>query len=427
MSDTNKEFPIDKSTYTPEYLNNTKAPVQLMGLSVLLNPFADHTSSQRLMMWSSHLQQIQVLHGCEFPRIYTGFESMVGEYEYTTTEREDDVQVRQRIPRFRPSPGPNGIDAGNIPSHIIVYHSNETGRVGYFELSKFTMRADGYGYANKWNEQGVALLNEGTHLPKNLWLSTSPAHKGNMYMMGTNLRTAYMSLPQVTEDAFIISESAAKKLTSDAYTTVSFRIAPNQIPVDCYGTDEGEYKIFPELGQYVRDDGILCALRTPSENSFVYDVNRESLRKPQFLHDTIIYAPPGAQVVDIDVVINRSCKVKTPPEVFEQVYRYREALNIYHLRIWNEYLKARDENREIEPAFNTLVTRALESLSIDGERIPRMPGRRSKVTATFRKEAIEFMYITITLRYENRISAGFKTSGRYGNEQNCSTYGKLYV
>ena len=406
---------IDRSSYTPAYLNNTKAPVQLLGLAPLMNPFVDHTSSQRLTMWSSHMPQTQLLHGCEFPRVYTGFEPMVGEYEYNTTERDQDVQILQVIPRFVINSGVFPIK--DNPYHTIIYRGCDDNKVGYFQLEKYTMRSDGYGYVNNWTKN-TQLLNRGNYIPKDMKLSTSPAHKGNKYMMGTNLRVAYMSLPQVTEDAFMISETAAKKLSTDAFTRISFKILPNQIPVDCYG-NEDEYKFMPDIGERVREDGVLCALRTPSENSFIYDVHPENLRKVQHLHDSVFYAPPGAKVVDVNVVVNRNCKVKTPPEVFTQVEKYREAINTYHKRVWAAYQEAAKNGWELDPAFNNLVTRAIGSLLVDNQKIPDFR-KRANVSAVCRKETIEFIYITVTLQYENMMSRGFKCSGRYGNKGTIS-------
>lgn len=397
----------DKSEYQSDYLNNAKVPMQLLGLAPALNPLVDHTSAQRLMMWSSHVTQTQVLHGCEFPRVYSGFEQMVGRYEYNTTERDQDIQILQVIPKFVINSGVFPIN--DNPYHTIVYRGCDDNKVGYFQLEKFTMRSDGYGYMNKLTPN-VQLLSRGTFIPKDVKLSTSPTHDGNKYMMGTNLRAAYMSLPQVTEDAFVISESAARKLSTDGFTKISFRIAPNQIPVDCYG-NENEYKFLPDIGETVREDGILCAIRTPTENSFIYDVNPVNLRKVQHLHDSVFYAPPGARVMDIDVIINRNRKVRTPPEVFAQVEKYREAINKYHLRVWDAYQEAVKKGWEITPEFNTLVTRAIESLLIDNQHIPDFR-KRANVSAMYRKEEIEFMYITVTLRYNNPIEFGKKLSGR---------------
>ena len=392
-----------------DYLSNVKAPVQLLGLTTLMNPCADKVSSQRGTMFSHHAPQAQLLHGCEQPKFFTGFESLIGEYEYSTTKRDQGIQVRETIPRFIANHGMYPIK--NTPYFTIVYRGEKDNKIGCFQLEHHTMRSNGYGYKNKW--LNIDQLNKGNYIPKEVPLCTSPAHDGNQYMMGTNLRTAYMSLPGVTEDAFIISESAAKKLSSDSIGKLSFKISPNQIPKDLYGSDD-EYKFMPDIGEFVRSDGVFCALCTPTQDSIISDMSRENLTKVQTLHDQIFYLPPGAEILDIDIVVNRKCRVKTPKEVFNQVQKYRDPINCYNIRIWEAYQAAIKEGLDITPAFNSLVYRAVSNLLADNVRIPGY-NKRADVTLMKKKETIEFLHITVTYKHVNRINRGHKLTGRNGN------------
>ena len=402
------------STYPSPYLSNTKAPAELLGLAVTMNPFPDHTSAQRLTMWSGHSSQAQVLHGSEIPRIMTGFETLVGDYEYSTTERDCGIQIIERIPKYITNDGATPIK-GN-PYYTIIYRREDNGQIGYFNLEAFTMRADGYGFPNRL--LNVDQLNKGNYIPKEMKLSTSPSHEDDAYKMGTNLRTAYISLPHVTEDAFIISESAAKKLSSDGYGKISFKITPNQIPINLYGdpNDPYEYKFLPDIGEKVSDNGILCALRTPTDNSFIYDTAPRNLRKIQHLHDNVFYVPVDSEVVDIDVVINRNCRLKAPKAMYSQVDKYRDAVNVYYHKIWNTYLQLAANNEVLTPEFSNLVTTALTSLMVDGERVPGYTKKARSISAMYKKETIEFIYITITYKYTHKMSPGFKLTGRYGNK-----------
>lgn len=411
MTDTPKET-RENQWYNDPYLRDTKAPVQLLGTAMLVNPFADHSSSQRLMMFSNHLTQAQLIRGCEHPRIFTGYETVFGQYEFNPTERDQDIQIREVIPKYQVNTGADHIS--DNPSFFIIYRGDSDNKVGYFTLDNYILRSEGFGYRSKWIETAVDQLNRGNFIPKELKLSTSPAHNGNMYMQGTNLNVAYMSLPQNTEDAFIISKRAAEKLTSDVFGKISFKILPDQIPIDLYG-DEDEYKFMPDIAEHVNPDGILCAMRSPTSNSIIYDMAPANLRRVQYLHDTVIYAPPGAEIIDIDITVNRNCKIKTPKEIFSQVEKYRSAVNQCHLQIWNAYLQACNEGLAVTPAFNNLVTRALGNLLIDNVRIPKF-SRRTKVSAVRRKEPIEFIYITVTYRQKNVCRNGEKLAGRYGNE-----------
>lgn len=394
------------------YLSNTKAPPQLLGSSPMLNPLSDHISSQRLMMLYNHLVQAQLSHGAESPLVFSGFEPQVGDYEYDPTVRESDVMVIASIPRFKVMSGMYPIK--DTP-YITIIYKDENGVVGYFNRYQYTMRSEGYGYKNRLLNDGY--LHPGNFLPKDIKLMTSPAHNGSRYGLGVNLNTAYMAIPQVTEDAFMISETAARKLSSDGMGKLSFKILPNQIPIDYYGAD-GEYKFLPDVGEQVKDDGILCALRTPTPDTILYDMNKENLSQIQHLHDMCIYVPPGATIVDIDIVVNRKCKIKTPKEAFTQVQKYRDQINDYNLRIWDVYRRVSADGDPISPAFNTLVTNALSGLLIDNVKIPGF-SLKATMSAYLRKAAIEFLYVTVTYRYEHKISRGFKIAGRSGNKGTC--------
>ena len=411
----NKEYP---------YLNNTKAPVQLLGLAPLYNPLCDHVSSQRLTMLSNHLPQAQLIVGCDFPRVYTGYENIIGQYEYDPSARDQDVQILAVIPKFIKNTGANTILSN--PYYTIVYREAGPGdpstkRVGYFQIEKDCMRTDNYGY--EFKRMNLNLLNEGNLIPKDVKFLTSPAHDGNKYNLGVNLNIAYLDIPEVTEDAFVISETAAKKMASTGYGTRTFKILPNQIPVGLYST-ESEYKFIPDVGEYVRDDGILCAIRTPSEASVVYDTTPENLHKVQYLHDKILYAPAGAEIVDIDVTINRKCKVKTPKELFAQLEKYRSAVDVYNLRVWETYRKAVSEGRKLTPAFRSLVTRCLASLIMDDQQVPGL-NKRIPLTAKKNKEQIEFFYVTVKYKYNKPVARGFKQTSLSGDKGTISAINVL--
>lgn len=397
-----------------DYLSNTTAPPELLGASSLMNPTCAQMSAQRGLMCASHLPQAQIIHGCEHPRVFTGFESMIGEYEFDTTERNQDIQIVEIIPRFVVNNGANPLK--DNPYFTIIYRGCDDNKIGYFNYEKFTMTGDNYGYKNKL--LNINQLNKGNFIPKQMKLCTSPAHDGNKYMLGTNLNTAFISLPQLTEDAFVITESAAKKLASDGYTQISFKILPNQIPRDLYGDGE-EYKFFPDIGEYVREDGVVCALMTPTADSFISDIYKGNISKIQYLHDTLFYAPKGSQVVDVNIWINRKCKVKSSKDMFTQAQKYRDHINSYNLKVWEAYQESVRKGYEVTHEFNQLVTDCLNSLLADNVRIPGF-NKKADMTLVKKKEAIKYMYVTLTFRYPHEISLGSKLSGLWGNKGTLS-------
>lgn len=396
------------------YLDNVKADPRLLGLGPIQNPFADKVSSQRAMMFGSHILQSVVLHGHEQPKVFTGFESIIGDYEHDITQCDQDRQILDIIPKYAKDNSLHSIEYN--PSYTIIYQGMRDGIVSYFNLDKFTLRGKGWGYPNKWNPNIASILTPGTVLPKEVKLTTSPAHVGNQYQLGTNLKTCYMSLPGVTEDAFIISESAAKKLSSDGYGQIAIEINPDQLPLNLYG-DEDEYKFMPDINETVRDDGVLMALRTPTSDSIVYDTSPNNLSTIQELHDDPFYIPQGSTIVDIDLIVNTRCEQKFSSRLYEQLEKYKSGNIAYANKIYSRYLAEIKQGKKISNSFSTLVTRAIETLLINGEYIEGFTrSKGTKISLVKKKKEIRFIYMVITYKYENHVKRGFKVAGRYGNK-----------
>lgn len=396
------------------YLNNVSADPRLLGLATLLNPFAADMSSQRGTMFSNHIAQALIIRGHEQPKIFSGFEAVIGEYEHDTTHRDQDVQILDIVEKYHPNLGSRPIK--NNPQHTIIYQGVSDGVVSYFNLDKHQQRIKGFGYPYVWNTAAISqYVQQNAILPKEVKLVSSPARVGNCYELGTNVKTAYMSLPGVTEDAFIISESTAKKLTSDGYSSIALEINLDQLPLNLYG-DEEEYRFFPDIGEVVKD-GILCAFRKPTQDSIVYDTAPQNLSTIQDLHDDVYYIPEGAEIIDVDVVINPNSAGKYSEKLFEQLDKYRDGNVEYATHVYSTYLVMRQQGKRISEKFNTLVTKAMETLILNGENLPGMARKNKKKLIPYKKKKpIAFAHVVISYRYTNTVHLGFKMTGRYGNK-----------
>lgn len=399
---------MSKHLYRTEYTEGVNMAVELNGITTLLCPFSSETSSQRLTMFSAHLCQHQVIKGSELPLIFTGYESKIGEYEFNAADRDQGIQILAVIPKFTIGIGVYPIKEN--PKHTVIYLGDD-GKVGYFDLDKYTFCSDGFGFENVF--LNPTLVNVGNYIPKDVKLVTSEAHKGPLYGYGTNLNTVYLSHPWVTEDAFAISESAARKLEPTAYKTISFKIGPGQIPKNLYGDGAG-YKFMPDVGEYVREDGVLCALMTPRMESFISDMSPSNLSTLQSVHDNLICINPNSKILDIEVAVNRKCRIKAP-DIYSQMEKYKEQENAYCLKVWEVYRRVQNEGREITQAFSNLVYRCLNNLIADGVKTPGY-NKKSDVTLVKKKEAIEFLHITVKYKHPYTIKNGFKITGRVGNK-----------
>ena len=387
-------------------LRDTNASVKLIGLEALLVPFLQHTSSQRVSMFASHIVQALPPKEAEHPYIYTGYENIIGEYSINRTERDQDIFVLDVIPKYPENKGAHPIKYN--PRYTVIYVGREDGLVHYFHQDKYILGTDGYGYENVW--KNTSMLKPDVIIPKEVELSSAPAHIGKHgYGMGSNVNVAFITLPEVNNDAFLISERMARKFTTTAYHTVSFNIFPDQAPLNLYG-DAEEHKFLPDLGEFVRDDGIMCGFRTPTDSTFVSDMM--NLDTPHILHDDLYYAPPGSQIVDIEFYASPiRNKLKTDRALFSQVDKYLVPTIQYWQRVWSVYDSVKKKGIPLSPEFNTFATRAGAFMMAYGYK-PTGITRRPDIKLTLGKERIDHIYCKVTYRYRRLVVNGMKFSDR---------------
>lgn len=378
-----------------------------LGLQPQLAPFPQHCSCQRLMMMSSHVVQSMVLKHAEPPRIFTGMENVIGKYMFTTTRREQDAHILAIVPKFAPTRWHHGDD---MPSYTVLYRGEKDGLVHYMEVNKYTFLHDGFGYINE--RPDIDMLAPESDLPKEACLTRSPAWKGNDYCMGLNANVCFLTDWSVTEDAFVISESFAKKCTNLSVNQIKLNLGIDDVMLNLYGDhDVDEYKVIPDIGDTVRSDGIIAAIRQRNSSSCVTDMSPEALQKIEPLHDELHKAPPGSKILDVDVYINfdQLRKMKDSDTCYDQLLKFYKDHMYYYDEIVKYYQEFLDQGMQISDEFNTLVLRCME-LSNNKKFV------KKHIKLCDPREPIEFITVVITYSFEREISLGSKLTGREGGK-----------
>lgn len=397
--------PKDRSDYP--YMNNLNMDIRLIGCESGISPMASQTTASRAEMLSSHSKQLVPILHPDFPRAYSGTEFNLGEYETSTSARDQAVQIIAVIPKYPTVRGEFYIQQN--PSLTVIYIGLDDRLINYFTIDTYTKGSDGFGYYNKFKNEH--LLQTGQVVDKEIQFSTSPLHKENLYCTGANLNVAYMTLDDTIEDSMLIGRSAANKMTSHDIRQITASISPTQHPLDRYG-DGTEFKFMPDIGETVNDDCILCAFRDVDGDTFLADTSQAALQKPYHLHDKIYYAPPGSIVLDIDVYVpNRIGSF--PKQLYTQIDKYRRGNIQYFTNIVQTYNQYKSQYG-ISAEFNTLVSRAIARLSIANVRHKDIPYRPKMRMTTKKGHQLDSIRITITYAVERHIASGFKVTGRDG-------------
>ena len=389
-------------------LANLNADPRLIGLEVSLCPFPQFMSSQRSNMFSSMSVQAMILDECESPSILSGYESEFAKYTANPTRFDQDATIITFIPKYKPNVGAQPIKA--TPSFTLIYIGADDNLVHSMEVSSFTKGTDGFGYENIIDFSKMA---PDIGIKKGTCITHSKAIQGSKYCLGVNANTCYMTAKETVEDAFCISTSLAKKMESTGYKTLILDIDKNMIPINAYGSAD-EYKFMPDIGEQVREDAIICAFRTVHDSSIIADMPQEALMKIQFNHDEVYFASSNtAEIVDIDVWINSSKKVKTPDYIFEQLEKYKNGNITYYSKIIEIYEKeCLKAHRGISPEFNTLVTNAASILTAYHQKTFNGNIRKTTPKFTRKNEVIPFIQLVITYKFKNVVTEGYKISSR---------------
>lgn len=396
------------------YLNNVNIDPRLSGFQAGLIPFLPGTSSPRVDMYASHLNQAMVLDGGEFPMIFAGPEQNLGEYEFSKTRRNQDITVLEVIPKYPTVFGPNRI--GKNPSLTVIYVGHTDKKLHYMTIDSYHKGSDGFGYELVW-ENTHLLTQPNTPITKETRLTTSPNHRDGLYGMGLNLNVAYMTLEETIEDAMLLSESAAEKMMTSELHEVKIIVRPDQYPLNVYG-HEDEVRFMPDIGDIVNADGILAIFRPLNAETIISDTTKGSLDELQQLHDDVYVAPAGSVILDI--TINAAHSSKAPKSLYAQADKYVQASNKY----WQEIVRVYGQNRqtyELAEESNTLLSTAIQRLTAAGIAV-QLPGvsRKPKTKLIGKnKQPIEFMEITIVFATKRKFAPGFKITGRDGAKGVC--------
>ncbi len=362
-----------------------------------LNPWIDLNSASRLQMFTAHLGQKLVVEGMTPRYCMTGMEQEFGKSTFSV-EIPTDCQIIDIIPKFHLGMGANSIK--HNPSTIVVFEDERTKEVDYVELTLYKSYHSHFGFPYK-EQPAMKDVSKGNFLKKGTKLLDSPGIQadGN-YMYGVELNVAYMSHPAVSEDGILMSESALKKFKFRTYEKKAIEWGKKKYGLNIYG-DENNYKLFPDVGDMVREDSLLMVLRNNEQLLSPVRLNANSCSTVNEIFDKRVYAEGvNGRVIDISVITNNDRRGDLSP-MEQQLEKYIIESKRYCtaiVKLYRELLHQRGEGLQISPKFHQLVTESLNVVEED----------KIKISKFYRKAPIDDYRIEFTIEYEITPRVGFK-------------------
>lgn len=372
----------------------------------LLIPNANSTNSQRGNLFANHINQLVHLKYAEFPRVFTNFENQIGQYSISRKVADCDYEIVDKIIK------------NSCNYDLIVKTRNKEG----FKYDIIQIRAarnitETYGYEifDKVKDKKVGdKIYEGEEI-----YSCSLYDKYGNFGYGVNLKALYLPYKNRTyEDGVVISESAAKKLTSYKVEEIWVSLNKNDILINIYGVDEnGNPKSFPRVGEKTKDR-ILCSRRRIDYKKALYDLQNEQLTEIDHNNDDIFYTV-GGTVVDIDIFSNADFIL--PGEegyedsVYEQSVFTRELRELYEQE-YQYYQKLFEVTSKIIERSRNPKNKITYSDDLAYAYVRSKEWIDPTIKWSYHGSEFEHVLLKFTILKEEPALMGSKITGRYGNK-----------
>lgn len=404
---------------------------QLLGIHAL-NSFAATNSASRGVMFSSHFTQHLVTNGLEEKIIIAGPETEFAKYTLGV-KMPDDGRVLEIIHKYPPGVGKDSI---NMNPETLVIYEHEVNRtyngreILVSEIDCFTIPCyRSFHQFFGWpcvRREGMNMLSPGAYIPKGTVFVDTPANKdGNSYTFGRNVPVAYMAVPGVSEDGLVVARSELENWKFKVYDTRVVEWGNNHFPINIYGPN----KPFPDIGEYVREDGLLMALRSYDSDTAPVNIGIHDVEQVDYVFDKQTYIRSAqdrnsrGRVIDIEIISNNNPIKNTPLGMSEHANKYVNALVRYYKNILKAEEKLRLERKKkysngklnISPRFNKLLVKALAITYAYSDRV-KSDKVKNDLKLLYRKEPIDEYYAKFTVEYELTPKIGDKFSNSSGNK-----------
>nr|DAT18083.1 MAG TPA: DNA-directed RNA polymerase subunit alpha [Caudoviricetes sp.] len=395
--------------------------MRLLGAGTILKSQAACDSSARAAMWFGFLSQMLVLKEPTSKRMITGAEREYGKYTMRVEMPCDGriVKILRKYPRHQ---GFNSFKQNSETT--IIYEDQATGELGSVIVRQYHWNHKVFGFQYKFTE-AFKRLAEGDFLAKGTVLADSPSIQPNGdYRYGIEANTVFMSHPAIIEDGLAISESFREKITSRGYGEKTIEWGQDRYPLNLYGNTDDDYIYFPDIGERVRHDGVLFALRKYDPVLAVCDMTADALMHLDHTFDDITYIPLSS-VDDNDLPIVEDVAVwknhnqdlwRTPTKMEEQVKKYNQATRIYHTAINDVYESEVRRRGKANPVKIThqyhaqLVACRKNDNNIERAQLPKA------VVRTYRRNKLDHYRVTVYYGWNVRANIGSKMSDSNGSK-----------
>lgn len=324
-----------------------------LGISALTFPYM--INSMRTNMFTSHTNQFLTLTNPEHPFLFTGAEYVAGKHSNSYTKTDKKLEVFRKIVKFQELYDDGTIEGLPRVYKLFVYDPKED----YYDVitrKECTDLVENFGF--NINNETIDQYVEGDVINEDTVLSKSSSYDKNMlYGYGQNVTVMYTLDSFTSEDACVVSDKIAKKMTSVEIETIDIKLNDNDFLLNIYG-DREHYKVLPNIGEKVSGN-MLCAVRKLCNDQVLYDFKRKNLARVTSA-DKVYYADDDHEIVDI-TIYNNNEEIRENT-FMSQVNGYLHAQNAYYKKILKTCKDIMNSGSKYSQDIDYLYKRAKEML-----------------------------------------------------------------
>lgn len=374
-----------------------------------MNPWDGYDSSSRKQMFASHIGQALVISGSTERRCQTGMEREYGKYTFSV-KMPCRGEIIRYVDRYRQGYGENIPN----PQTVVIFERTSDKQVGVINLTKFCTQHQYLGFEYVEREALSKIRPHGRVDEGEIFLDSPSVTKDGGYKYGVEVNMAFMSHPAASEDGILISRDFLKRFTIKTYETRVVEWGSKRMPLNLYG-DEKNYKPFPDIGEYIRADGMLMALRDYDTDLAVVEQSVFDLMEVDHFFDRATYvAGPGGRVVDIRVFHDgQFVPTGAVNGMNVQPLKYDRARREFYQTILDEYKRLHRERGgqlNITPEFHRLV---VEAISVVG---CNTTSPNEQIRKIYRKAQLDEFRVEFVVEYTIEPTIGFKLTDCHGGK-----------
>jgi len=377
------------------------------------DPFFGTVSAARGAMYASHIGQAPLMAENEPRRTMSGVEPHYAKYTFDI-RFPTDVTILHVIRKYPTSIGAGADAIRHNPITTIIYEEYYCPfkTIGVIQVPEFNSLHQDFGYAYKRNEQLWEEMGPGKTFGKGDVLCHSDAVKQNgLYGNGISAEVVFLSDPGCIEDGFVFDEEFLERMAPTTYGKYVGTAGQKSILLNLYGDDK-IYKPLPDIGERIRSDGLIMAMRDVDEDLAPAEMTARALRTVDHAFDRCVWGNASAVVKDVQVYRDsRVFPSNIPIGMDTQLNKYYQAGCRYYQQLMKIY-----EGLRIRRGRKLHITPEFHQLLVEAQIYLPAPDNQRKLTRMYRLEILDEYRVEITTETKMKPDMGYKATDCVGGK-----------